>query len=130
MAAQSLSFDARIGESSKIALEKYISTAINQSPETLAIAPVDLNNDGLSEFILKDKSCESGHAYCRFLVVSENHDAITELGDIKGYNLKVDNKMVQGVRNLLVYTSETNDYDYAIYVWEPRAGRYIMAKNE
>jgi hypothetical protein len=125
-AAQSLSFGAKISDASRLALDGYLRASLGQSPETLEIAPIDLNNDGLSEFILREKNCST----CRFLVLAETDGVIVPLGEAQGHTLKIDDAAKAGVRSLLVYTNSANDYEYAVYVWEPGARRYIMAKNE
>lgn len=125
-AAQPLSFDAKISDASRLALEKYAASTLGQPAGALEIAPADLNNDGLNEFILRDKNC----APCRFFILAETGGAIIPLGEAQGHTLKIDNAATAGVRSLLVYTNSVNDYEYAVYVWEPRASRYIMAKNE
>jgi hypothetical protein len=53
-AAEQLGFGAKIGESSRLALSHYLQRDIS---EGLSIAPVDLNEDGLNEFIVHDKNC-------------------------------------------------------------------------
>lgn len=125
-AAQTLSFGAKISDTSRVVLDGYIRASLGQAPETLEIAPADLNNDGLSEFILRDKNCST----CRFLVLAETNGAIVPLGEAQGHTLEIDNAATAGVRSLLVYTNGANDYEYAVYVWEPGASRYIMANNE
>lgn len=125
-AAQPLSFGAKISDTSRLALEKYIASTLARPAGTLETAPADLNNDGLNEFILRDKNCTS----CHFLLVAETGGAIVPLGEATGHTLKIDNTATAGVRSLLVYTNSANDYEYAVYVWEPRSSRYIMAKNE
>ncbi len=127
-AAQPLSFGAKISETSRIALEKYAASALGQPAGALETAPADLNSDGLNEFILRDKNCAPG--LCRFLILAETGGAIIPLGEAQGHTLKIDNAATAGVRSLLVYTNSANDYEYAVYVWEPQASRYIMAKNE
>ena len=129
-AGQPLSFGSKIGETSRQALQGYIATSLGQSLQNLDIAPVDLNNDGLNEFILKTKACDSQNQPCRFLVLSETGDSITLLGDMEGRKINVDSGAVQGVRNLMVYKNGTNDYEYTVYVWEPQAGRYMIAEDK
>jgi hypothetical protein len=112
-----------------VALNGYAKASLNQTPENIDIAPVDLNNDGLNEFVLKSKDCDSRLKSCSYWVVSETDAGIMPLGELEGRVVRVDSQSVQGVRNLLVYESGINDYEHVVYVWEPQASRYMMAKD-
>ncbi len=90
----------------------------------MLVAPTDLNEDGLSEFIVRDKDCAPA---CRFTILAENDGKITPLGIIEARALALGDRHSNGVRSLFGYASDNNDYDYTVYVWEPATGRYIMA---
>lgn len=123
-AAEPLGFGAKIGESSRLALTHYLQRDISDG---LMIAPVDLNEDGLNEFIVHDRNCGKISSPCSFMVLSENESGIRKLGDIPARGLALGNKHTKGVRSLLAYQSTVNDYNYTVYVWEPNQGQYIMA---
>ena len=123
-AAEPLSFGAKIGDSSRLALSHYLQRDIS---DDLLIAPVDLNEDGLNEFIVHDKNCGKISTPCSFVVLSENESGVQKLGDIPARALALSNQNTKGVRSLLAYQSTVNDYNYTVYVWEPNQGQYIMA---
>ncbi len=123
-AAEQLGFGAKIGDSSRLALSRYLQRDISDG---LLIAPVDLNEDGLDEFIVHDKNCGKISSPCSFMILSENESSIQKLGDIPARALALGNDHTKGVRSLLAYQSTVNDYNYTVYVWEPNQGQYIMA---
>lgn len=125
-AVDPIAFNTKIGGTSRLALGQYLQ-ASQKTPDDMLIAAADLNGDGLDEFILRDKSCDSRAAMCAFTVVSENNGGITPLGEIKARSIALGNDYTQGVRSLLAYESVINDYEYTVYVWEPRSARYTMA---
>jgi len=125
-AAQDLPFDVEIGEISRKNLQDYFQSALGKVPGDVAIAPVDLNEDGLHEFIVRDKSCDSRKQSCDFKILAENNDKIILLGEIPAYNIALGNAYSQGVRNILAFENAANDYAYAVYVWEPLQSRYMM----
>jgi hypothetical protein len=125
-AADRLSFDGKIGDTSRFALGQYLQ-ASNKTTDDMLIAAADLNGDGLNEFIIRDKNCDSSSKNCTFTVLSEVNDMILPLGDIPARDIALGNQYSQGVRSLVAYESVINDYEYAVYVWEPSEARYMMA---
>jgi hypothetical protein len=128
-ASRPLDFSSKISDTSRLNLNTYIRNK-GQLPENVSIAPVDLNDDGLNEFVLRDKNCDSSAQACDFNIVSESADTITPLGTIPGRRLSVGSDTVQGVHSLWAYENVANDYEYTVYVWEPQASRYMMAQDK
>jgi hypothetical protein len=128
-ATSTLDFTSKISETSRLNLNGYI-RAQGRLPENVSIAPADLNDDGLNEFVLRDKNCDPNAKSCDFSVVSETGDSITLLGEIPARRLTVGNDSLQGVHSLLAYENVANDYEYTVYVWEPQASRYMMSKDK
>ncbi|MGB4106969.1 MAG: hypothetical protein WBK55_04150 [Alphaproteobacteria bacterium] len=123
-AAEQLPFGAAIGGSSGRALDLYLQSSTGRARGDLLVAPADLNEDGLSEFIVRDKDCAPA---CRFTILAENDEKVTSLGIIEARVLAMGDRHSNGVRTLLAYKSAANDYDYTVYVWEPSSGQYMMA---
>lgn len=85
------------------------------------IAAVDLNGDGVNEWIVRQDptpACES-NADCSFMIggVSEGHAAL--LGEMRGGKIGVSDEKLYGVRKLLVYNEKSNDFAYQTYAWKP-----------
>lgn len=126
-AAERLGFGANISDSSRLALSHYLQRDVSDG---LMVAPVDLNEDGLDEFIVHDKNCGKISSPCSFMVLSESESGIRKLGDIPARGLALGNQHTKGVRSLLAYQNAVNDYSYTVYVWEPNKGQYIMAEQK
>ncbi len=120
-AAENLRFDTPISRSSFEYIKQFTHENLGQPIETFEIARADLNDDGLYEFVLKPKSCQKG---CMFNVVAEASKKIVPLGDFRGSNLVLGSEFSHGVRNILVFESPTNDFDYSLYTWHPMSSSY------
>lgn len=123
MAAEKLDFNAAIGAKTRLDLNHYIQNTLKTTPDSLEIAPADLNGDGLAEYILKDKNC-AAEAQCRYTILAETQNGFLQLGQTQAKNLMLGDDTVQGVRNLMVFQNDTNDFDYALYTWQPEAASY------
>ncbi|MEZ5919446.1 MAG: hypothetical protein R3D66_05965 [Alphaproteobacteria bacterium] len=96
-----------------------------QGRQDITIAPIDLNEDGLDEFIVKPKMCAKE---CDFTVMAENgnNGQLIALGTLKGRELLPGNAYSHGVRHLLLFDDPNNDYSYSVYVWAAERSRYMM----
>ena len=120
--AEILRFDEDIPQSSR---QKIISF---QEPTTHpAIAKADLNGDGLHEFILRPNECPE-KTPCPYNILAETDTGMVSLGSIEGYNLLLGSEFTHGVRNLLIFKSSVNDFDYALYTWHPETSKYRMSQ--
>jgi hypothetical protein len=99
-----------------------------QGRQNIAVAPIDLNEDGLDEFIVKPKTCGK---LCDFTVMAESRSGgtLTPLGSLKGKNLLPGNGYSHGVRHLLLFDDPNNDYGYSVYVWAAERSRYMMKEH-
>lgn len=126
-AAEPLGFGGKIGDSSRLALTHYFQRDVSDG---FLIAPVDLNEDGLDEFVVQEKNCDAASLSCNFTILSENDGVVHSLGHIKARSLALGNQHSKGVRSLLAYQSTANDFDYTVYLWEPNEGRYMIAEQK
>ena len=122
-AAETLHFNNDISRSSFERIKSYVSNDLGQNIATHDIAKIDLNNDGLYEFILRPSGCDQG-AKCNFIVLAESGSKIRPLGRFEGINLLLGTEFSHGIRNLLVFNSVVNDFDYNLYTWHPKASAY------
>lgn len=125
-ASERLLFNQDVSASSQLNLTKFTTATLNKNLDAFEIAKIDLNHDGLYEFILKDGNCTADSLECRFKILAETDTEITELGSLQARTLIVSDQNSHGIRDLLVFQNEHNDYDYDIYVWEPMTSRYIL----
>ncbi|MEM6780280.1 MAG: hypothetical protein AAF569_00290 [Pseudomonadota bacterium] len=86
---------------------------------------IDLNNDGLPEKIIKSdrQSCNDKNG-CQYIVMAQKGRNWIELGDIKAFNILVSDDRTYGIRDLLVYATPNNDFDFERHAWNPRTYRY------
>ena len=85
------------------------------------LAAVDLNGDGVEEWILGQHttpSCESD-ANCAFTIGGLSEGEIVLLGEMRGGKIGVSDEKLYGVHKLLVYNEKNNDFAYQNYVWTP-----------
>lgn len=99
-------------------LEKVLS-----SYEYLQFAPVDLNNDSISEYILITDTLNE------FEIIAIKDDLPVSLGTIDALKLMVSHDQTHGVRSLLVFSDPKNDYDYDVYKWDAINSSYALDKN-
>ena len=114
-------YNQSISKSSSLLIYRFLDTEDN-----LDIARVDLNEDGLNEFIVRDAACGNTGDFCDFDVLAEDKGKIISLGHIRARTLVLGNQYSAGVRHILAYQNPVNDYSYAVYVWEPERSRYIL----
>ena len=126
-ALETLIYSQKTSRSSTIQIHKYIASQSNIN-SNIEIAPIDLNDDGLNEFVVKDPACALDHGFCRFYVLAENDAEIISIGYIEAKNLAVDTKNSNGIRNLLAFETPSNDYARTLYVWDAVRSRYILAE--
>ncbi len=128
-AAESLTFGSTIPASSQLFLQNYSEQTLQSPLKPSNIAQIDLNGDGLNEFILLPQTCTSVHT-CLFRVLSESNDQIIELGQITARTLALSDHQTNGVRDIIAYDSAINDYAYNIYHWAPKRAQYILEKKQ
>jgi hypothetical protein len=118
-------YNQNLSEVSRRALTAYARDTLKTEIESLDIARADLNEDGLEEFILRPKGC--GPQPCDHRLVAQAQSGVIELGTITARGLVLGNQYSSGIRTLLAFNNDNNDFDYELYVWEPRESRYILS---
>ena len=123
MAAETLDFKSTIPRSSLEKIKSYSFKTLQKNSTPLEIAKIDLNRDGLHEFITRPRVCGNENI-CDFNVLAETDQGIVVLGHFKGANILLGNEFQYGVRNLLVFGNSMNDFDYTLYTWHPEVSAY------
>lgn len=124
-AAETLLFDSKTGPSSRIALAAYSLETANSELSRYDFAQADLNDDGIHEFILRDKVCATGQNLCDYNVWAETEKGIISLGTVHAKTILLGNEQTHGIRNLLAFDNASNDFDYTLYVWQPEKALYV-----
>ena len=125
-AMEPLRFDAKPGPTSKVLLDRHFQS-LEPAQTTPPLAAIDLNEDGLDEFIAQTACKADG--ICQYLVLAESRSAIVQLGLIAARTLALGSAYSGGVRNIIAYKAGDNDFTPTLYIWEP-ASRQYMIKEE
>lgn len=127
-AAIDIDFSASPTAHNRLLIDNYYKTTNQTPPPDLAMGLVDLNEDGIYELILRSDCSTPSRGKCFYRIMAERHDTLIELGEFEAFDIKLGNAYADGVRNIIAYTDETNDFNRAVYIWEPGAARYMMEK--
>lgn len=100
----------------KDAFTDIAARSIVQSHDFAEISAIDLNEDGLDEFILKGDA---------FRIFAQNDGKVVELGTIEAHKLMLSYNRVHGVRSILAFSDASNDYDYDVYQWDINSLKYV-----
>ena len=128
-ALEALKFEEDYSTTLKFQIDQFLKNETGTNASEYLIADVDLNGDGIDEHILKRKTCKTPVSTCTFIIIAEKEDRILLLSKISAKNLMVDGKVTYGIKNLLAFNSDRNDYKYDIYMWSPKEKLYIMDGN-
>lgn len=90
-----------------------------QTPDIkYVLSAIDLNNDGLNEYIIKPASC-SPNTFCQHHIVAFMKEQLISLLSIKAQKIIIKDIHHYGVRDLMVYSSPMNDFEKSKYQWNP-----------
>lgn len=91
------------------------------------IATIDLNSDGLAEYILKPRTCTD--ALCDYKIYAHHDGTAILLGSIRAKTITAGNGYTHGKRDILAYDDNHNDFSHDVYIWNPRQARYSMKQD-
>lgn len=101
--------------------QKHLSDAL-----TFEVAPIDLNGDGVDEWIFRQNptpTCKA-QSSCRFTVAGLRDKKPTILGAFEAGKVRISSEKAYGVHKLLVYNKKNDDFAYSEFVWDPHKGRF------
>ncbi len=127
-AIEPLSYKDDISPSLKVTLGAYLKDQLKTDISLYTFAPTDLNSDGQDEYILKSKQCTEIENICKYLIFAEKKENILLLlqNDVK--DIMLAGTSSHGVKDILVFQNEKNDFNFDIYMWSPREKKYILSK--
>lgn len=102
-------------------------SVINAQNSTFEIAHTDLNEDGIEEIVLKDttNNCKYTKSICVYHILGKKSiNELILLGKIEAKQLLIGQEYTHGVRNILIYNNDENDYKYKIYAWNALKAQY------
>ncbi|MAI62874.1 MAG: hypothetical protein CBB87_10405 [Micavibrio sp. TMED27] len=121
--AQPLVYEKAVSQDFLKELQAVLQFADNQLLNA-QLSKIDLNEDGLDEYIVRDGSCIDNH-FCEYGVVAKTNQGYINLLRIKSFNLMLGNEYTKGVRNLRVYNNRLNDFNYTTYIWSTSRLSYV-----
>ncbi len=115
-----------ISPSLKYQIDSFLKQIYETDISLYNIASTDLNSDGIDEHILKRKSCDTSQNQCIHSIIAEKDGEIVLLSKIRAKNIIIGETSSYGIKDLLIFKNEINDYNFDIYMWSPSQKMYIM----
>ena len=125
-AVEQLNFSDKISPSLKYQVNIFLEKTYKTDISLYNIAEIDLNNDGIDEHILKRKACNTKENQCIYSVIAEKGDEIILLAKIRARNIIAGETSSYGIKDILAFKNEINDYNFDIYMWSPSQKMYII----
>lgn len=122
-AAQPVIFKPAVEFTAQGAIVDFVSMIEGFSRPNTDIAQVDLNNDDIYEYIVKNTRCTPAKG-CAYLIVAQNKDDYTIIGTFSGKNISISDKQTHGIRDILVYNEDLNDYRHNTLKWNMQKMQY------
>ena len=99
---------------------------LDQPPDRIfQMAKIDLNHDSINEILVRPSSCHNAGT-CTIMVFADQKDRLILLGEIPARHVILGHEYTHGVRHILAFQNNANDFDYALYVWEPERTQYML----
>ncbi len=126
MAAQPLLFRDQAKGARETSVIEFLQAQKRMTPDLpYKIARVDLNGDGLEEWIVSQQmtACQAS-ASCPVSVVGLTDNEPVLLAALNARKVGIADEKSYGVRKLLVYTDQSNDFSFKSYAWNPAAREF------
>ncbi|MCC6598172.1 MAG: hypothetical protein IT559_05240 [Alphaproteobacteria bacterium] len=123
-AAERLIYPENISPHASQSLAAYTSKDSALQHRDLRIAQADLNRDGIGEYILHSKDCDTSKLKCLYYILAQTPRGIISLGTIPGKELLLGDGFSYGVRDIIAFENKLNDYEQTLYVWRPEKSSY------
>ncbi|MFP4314053.1 MAG: hypothetical protein ACLFR0_06980 [Alphaproteobacteria bacterium] len=130
IAAEPVFFNHSPSRAQSLAIKNYFG---DDYLDKNSLAAVDLNNDGLQDFISKSNTCDktiySRQPLCNYTLFAIIDLQIIPLGSFQARSFTLSNNFFKGIRDLHVYNMNENDYDYTILRWNPEKSEFRLIAN-
>ncbi len=105
--------------------EFLIKGGILPGGQNFQIAKIDLNRDGIDETIFRHAptGCED-KADCLHVIGGVSARAPAHIATIRARKIGISPENAYGVAKILVYNQKQNDFQYIIYVWNPKTSSF------
>lgn len=129
-AVENVVFGANLGATSRLLLTGYLDLDSAGPLDAYEAARVDLNEDGMDEIVLRERGCAEKEKICAHLFLAQTKDKIFKISEIQTRYIMLAGTYSDGVRDILAFRNEKNDYDFDLYVWDSRQSRYRLEREE
>jgi hypothetical protein len=106
----------------------FVKTKTRNSLIEFHLAPIDLNDDLIDEYVVKPHNindCANAPLCLNYIVAFKARKPIL-LGQFDAHKILVSNKKTYGVRDLIVYNVNRNDFKYDTAHWNPFESLYRL----
>lgn len=108
---------------------EHIKSAQNQTDVSYQIADIDLNNDFISEYIVKPSSCIENTLCTHHILALPDHTPLN-LGSIETSRITIDFNSLYGVRDIKSYNNPENNFRYILLQWDPFSSKYKTSSEQ
>ncbi len=126
MAVEQLNYREKISSSLKYQINSFLQKTYETDISIYYIANIDLNSDGIDEYVLKRKSCIDNKNQCIYSIIAEKDGEIILLSKIRAKNLIIGETSSYGIKDILAFKDKINDYNFDIYMWSATEKKYII----
>lgn len=112
--------------------EKQIIQFIEKTNKTSGIpyliAPIDLNNDAIDEYIIKPASTKYcvRKPLCSHQITAFRNRFPLLIGEFDAHKMVISNKKAYGIRHIIVYNVPHNDFKSETATWSPFNFRFEL----
>lgn len=106
----------------------FVKTLAETDATALHLAPVDLNNDMIDEYVVKpisERNCSQAPLCANYVIAFKARVPIL-LGKFDAHKILVSNKKTYGVHDLIVYNVRRNDFKFNTANWTPSKSLYRL----
>lgn len=97
---------------------------LKNNSDKYLIAPIDLNDDFIDEYVVKPNTCTTRHL-CHFTVIAYMDKTPIEIGSFKAHRILISSAKDYGIRRLKLYNQPNNDFSSQEAKWDPYEFKYV-----
>lgn len=96
------------------------------SSKNLVLAPIDLNNDAIDEYVVRPKNLNScpKAPFCSYKIIAFKQRTPILIGSFDAHKILITDKKTYGIRDIIVYNQRYNDFIQKTAIWDPFSFRY------
>jgi len=102
-------------------ITSFVSKNTNIDVSSFILAPIDLNEDAIDEYIVKPNSrrlCNDS-LFCKHHIIALQDREPIQIGQFDAHKVLISNKNTYGIRDIIIYNNQYNDFKSEIASWSP-----------